>query len=72
MSYSLIELKDNEYRSTGGQRVTVTKLTQFAIYNDKEEVVVAYIPDYFRDPKGIANGMIKLLNSKKILLNLEI
>ncbi len=72
MSYSLIELKDNEYKSTGGQTVKVPRFTQFAIYNDEEKIVVAYIPDYFRDPEGIANGMIKLLNTKKILLNLQV
>lgn len=37
------------------------------------DTVVCHIPDYFRDAKGVANGIAKILNnSDKIVLPLEI
>lgn len=60
-----------EYISTGKITVTVPR-TRYSIIHEKSEIRLLDIPDYFRDPLGIANGIVKLLNENKIRLNLEI
>lgn len=39
---------------------------------DGDEAIVAIIEPYYKNPEGIAEGMVKLLNSGEVLIDLEV
>ena len=72
-NYEVLNIKEKPYVSTGGAKVKVPPLTNYCIYDNKNQRILFYIPDYYLDPIGIGNGLIKLLeDNRKIILNLEI
>ena len=72
MKYTILKNEGDYYKSTGGLVLKIPPVTKTVIYNTDENKIVAYIPDYYINSDGIANGIIKLLNSGKIKLDLTI
>ena len=59
-------VNSNTNLSKSAQRLTKTAI-------EYEGKIVAYIPDYFKEPESIANGICEILNTqRKIILNLDI
>lgn len=73
--YVTKEMKAKTYKSTGGQDMLVPAQSKYAVYwEDKnDERLVSIIPDFYKDPQGIAEGICKVLNeNNKIILDLSI
>ena len=49
-------------------------MREYEVYWEKDDDVriIASIPRYYKNPKGIAEGIAKSLNERNIILNLEI
>ena len=71
--YKTIENKDKTYTTTGGLKTVLSKNCEYSIYwvKNGHVTLVADIRDHFLDPKGIGNGICRLLNEGKIVLDLK-
>ena len=70
--YIVKETQAKTYKSTGGLDMLVPAPSKYSIIWDETDTTVFIIPDYFQNPKGIAEGACKLLNNGKIALPLDI
>ena len=71
--YIVEQDKDKHYKSKGGADVYIPGNGYNIVWKDNgDRRVVANIPDYYKNPQGIANGIIQLLNEGNIVLPLEI
>lgn len=68
--------ENTQYLSTGGLKVYVPKNTEYSIYfvdtKQNKELHVCDIKDHFINPKGIAEGIVELLNRGNIILDLSV
>ncbi len=74
--YKLVENKDREETTRTGKKVTISTdmNSKYSInYVAKgHNIRVLDIKDYMKDPIGIGNGLVKLLNSGKIKIPLDV
>lgn len=73
-SYVVQKNTTKTYTSTGGMEMSVPPTTQYSVVakNGENEQVIANVPDYFRNPKEIAEGIAASLNKGSIILPLDI
>jgi len=73
-SYVVQRNTTKTYTSTGGMEMSVPPITEYSVVakNGENEQVIANVPDHFRSPKGIAEGIAASLNTGKIILDLDI
>lgn len=71
--YKTINNKDKEYTTTGGASTIVHKSCNYSIYfvGKGHNLHVLDIKDHFIDQKGIGEGICKLLNQGKVVLDLK-
>lgn len=72
--YKCIKNQDKVYKSTGGQKVTVPRDTEYSIYwvKNSRKLHVLDVKDHFTDAKGVGEGICKMMNQDKIVLNLNV
>lgn len=71
--YKILDNKDKVYQSTGGMNMVVSKNCEYSIYwvKNGNVTLVLDIKDHFLNPKGIGEGICKLLNEGKVVLDLS-
>lgn len=72
--YKVIKNKPKVFKDVKGNKVTVPNSTEYSVHfqGDKHDICVCTIPNYFKYPEGIAEGIASLLNSDKYILPLDI
>lgn len=72
--YKVVKNKPKVYKSTGGLNIKTYPQTKYSIYfvSNKHYLHVLDIKDHFKYPKGIGEGICRLLNQNKIILELDV